>query len=346
MMLSPVDDVAADDALNRLASLNAHLPPSTPLSKEPSVPGRAPLTLSTNNDEFHTEVTKPNALSPNPPNTSLRMDSSSYDALQSPDMEAESSFVSIQATGGRKLSADAVALDKVPTSPRSATKVDENFDPNVVLQETSHFYDDEPEPQAAPTRSSSAKTPLIALLALVVVGLVGYIVVSKSDTSSKPAAVATSSGLNVTSTPAQARIYIDDVDTGKQTPHVFHDIEVGKSVRIRAELPGFEASPTVTAQVAAGSVAEIALELRAIPHIIKINSEPPGAIVYIDGNQAGVTPANLGPYTVSPNLGVNISVQLDGYKPKALQHTWQAGSNSSDVSVELEPLNAAPARRR
>lgn len=207
--------------------------------------------------------------------------------------------------------------------------------------ENSHAWEDDYDAdEGLPTKKSKMPMIIGLIVALLVLGGGAYYFATSNGTDQSAAAVA--SGLRVTSTPAGARIFINDQDSGFLTPRTFTDIAVGESVRIRAELDGYEPSMPITAQVSQGTIGDIALTLHAIPHVLQIASNPSGATVYVDGVEVGTTPMTTQPLTSNGALGVNVSIQMNGYAPQAVQHTWAPGQRNGSLSMTLE---RAPRRR-
>lgn len=214
------------------------------------------------------------------------------------------------------------------------------WDDSAYDQDPAAWEDDYDPNEGLVVKKSKLPLMMGLLLAIAVLGAGAFFYIQNSG--DRQAAAAVASGLRVTSSPEGARIFINDADTGFLTPRTFTDIAVGESVRIRAELEGYEPSMPVTAQIAAGIIGDISLPLYAIPHVLQIQTNPPGATVYIDGQEAGVTPLTSNPFTSSGALGVNISLQLDGYQPQSVQHTWAPGERNGALTLTLE---RAPRRR-
>lgn len=297
--------------------------------------------------DLQTEVTAPNAVLSrynSDVSPSLRVGSDSFDKL------ADEEFADATSSVARRPSARGIEPTPSQARKREPVAIDtESFDPNAIYEESSNFYDDTPRGShydAYDSPPPKKRSPLVPLLILMVLGMAGYIAYNTLGGGEGTVAEATVAGLHVRSTPDRARIFIDDVDTGHTTPHTFADMKVGSSVRVRAMLPGYQDSPSVTAQVSAGALQEVQLELQPLQHSIRVKSTPPGATVYVDGDERGVTPTIVGPLETNPTHGVNISLQLEGYKPQASQHTWKAGESASELSLELEEIAPAGRRRR
>lgn len=94
--------------------------------------------------------------------------------------------------------------------------------------------------------------------------------------------------LTVTTTPAGARVYIDD-QFRDESPVTLDRIDPG-SHRVRVEMPGFDTDTrTVELKQADDRVEEIRLNKNS--GLLEIVTEPPGVRVVVDGKERGVTAA-------------------------------------------------------
>lgn len=94
--------------------------------------------------------------------------------------------------------------------------------------------------------------------------------------------------LKVDSAPSGAKVFVDGKSVGV-TPLAANNIEVGNR-NIRVELPGYVPfEKTIT--VSSGQVTDLASIVFA--GILKVDSEPSGAEVFIDGESGGVSPLTL-----------------------------------------------------
>ncbi len=108
----------------------------------------------------------------------------------------------------------------------------------------------------------------------------------------------------------------------------------GRVHTIVATKPGFEAA-TTELSIAADSGRTVSLELRELFGDVSISSEPENAEVWIDGELADNTPANLSLSAVPHE----IEIRLDGYAIKSQDLTPRAGF-AQTLDFLLEPLNS------
>ncbi len=125
--------------------------------------------------------------------------------------------------------------------------------------------------------------------------------------------------ITVTSTPADAEIFINGIDSGFVTPYTFVGQTVG-DYAVNVTLTGYFPSETQTKAVRRGAETVFDFTLTQIPSdtgSITVNSIPAGAGIFINGIDSGfVTPhtfpnQNIGDYAVN--------VTLAGYIPSETQ---------------------------
>ncbi|KAF5057278.1 PEGA domain protein [anaerobic digester metagenome] len=151
--------------------------------------------------------------------------------------------------------------------------------------------------------------------------------------------------LNITSSPAGARVYLDSVDTGRVTNASFVDIPEGEYV-IRLELPGYEPLERTGIRVQSGHVTTRHFNMTLAKGSCTVLSDVRGARIVIDGNET-LCYANwtfddieVGNHT--------ISLEKDGYDPvsrevviddtnAAVVFLAMSGSGSGEVDVGGEP---------
>jgi hypothetical protein len=92
--------------------------------------------------------------------------------------------------------------------------------------------------------------------------------------------------IRVTSAPSGAVVYIDDEETGSQTPCTLSGIETG-SHALRVGKEGFVEPDEVWISVAANAIAEAAFNLTAETGSIAVSSVPVNASIFLDGNATG-----------------------------------------------------------
>jgi serine/threonine protein kinase len=124
-----------------------------------------------------------------------------------------------------------------------------------------------------------------------------------------PAAPAVGS-IAVDSIPPGARIFLNDIDTGRVTPFLFEEVKPGpKKIGLTLDRHRFW-EETVT--VAAGQRAALKPALALNVGSLAVNSVPPGAEALVDGRPAGRTPLTLP--DLPPDSVHEIVLVLEGYE--------------------------------
>ena len=102
--------------------------------------------------------------------------------------------------------------------------------------------------------------------------------------------------IKVTSEPDGAKIFINGVDTGKQTPYTFNDKPVG-TYEVYVTKTGYVTPATQTKAVVNDKKTEFNFELKRVQPVtgsIKVTSAPAGATIFLDGKNTGkITPDTL-----------------------------------------------------
>ncbi|BFM14906.1 PEGA domain-containing protein [Maricurvus nonylphenolicus] len=136
--------------------------------------------------------------------------------------------------------------------------------------------------------------------------------------------------VSLTSTPAGAELFVDDVSVG--TTPIDAEILEGKH-RLRLKLAGHKAwqhSIKVKAQQNY-SLPEVSL-IKA-DGLVMVRSQPAGASVTVNGSYRGRTPLEL---ALPPGQRVKVTLFKDGYAPKHRQVTALSGEEKQ-LSVNLAP---------
>jgi uncharacterized protein (TIGR02266 family) len=158
--------------------------------------------------------------------------------------------------------------------------------------------------------------------------------------ASKPAGVT----MKVTSEPAGAKIIVDGKDTGKVTPADIEGLDAEKEVEVKLDLPGKKLFSTKVKPTAETPV-EAKLD-KPSSRIVKLTSEPAGAMVSIGGVRVGKTPVD---YKRPLKGKVEVLFRLDGYKDLKKEITgeeaWTREGEDEVLTIPatLEKKEAAPA---
>lgn len=141
----------------------------------------------------------------------------------------------------------------------------------------------------------------------------------------------------VTSRPQGATIVIDGVPSSLTTPAPVLGLRAGQEVSVAVTLPGYDTPLPQLVRVDARQQAQVLLPLEPSEHAIRIDSEPPGAQVFSDGEPVGATPLEYGPVRVDYRDGADFVLRLDGFVDERVAIDWEAGAPSSQARVTLRP---------
>ena len=146
---------------------------------------------------------------------------------------------------------------------------------------------------------------------------------AKAESPKKSAKIAVYGNVSIASAPEGADIYINDIRKGK-TPLVLHDLTAGEyEISIRKD--GFE-THTEPLVVNGSATTEVTAILTQNYGALQIESDPPGAEVYIDGRKSGVTPVTLARIE---NGDHTVKVVRSGYDTWTNQVSIAAGRQST-----------------
>ncbi len=181
---------------------------------------------------------------------------------------------------------------------------------------------------------------IVLLLALI--GLVAY-----------PRFVAEPTGdLQVSTEPAGAIIEVDGAARGSTSggPLLLDGLRAGRAYRISASKEGWN-SDTKIIEPAKGTITRIELTLAPKAVMARIDSDPPGAEVFYDGQKIGVTPFNYDQLPASQEVELTFrrtgyvdskrSVTLPGPGGQlAISHSLAIDSNWGSVRITSDPPGA------
>lgn len=138
-----------------------------------------------------------------------------------------------------------------------------------------------------------------------------------SRTTAMASAPLSTGGLEITHTPADARLYLDGDLVPGSSPRTIENLEPGRH-KLKLEADGYQ-SEARTVTVAAGNTHEITANLEKLASQqarLDVVTSPAGAAITVDGKPRGKSPL-LG-LMLAPDRRYEIIAQLDGYE------TWRA----------------------
>ena len=141
--------------------------------------------------------------------------------------------------------------------------------------------------------------------------------------AARPVRVPTLGELQISSTPFGATVTIDDKsDRDWVTPFAAHMLKPGRHTVVFS-MPNYQ-SQTRQVEVVAGTKLPLYVNLQMAQGFLALNSDPPGAEIYIDGRDSGqVTPSRI-----AVNAGEHrVALRKDGYRPKVTYATVENGES-------------------
>lgn len=144
-------------------------------------------------------------------------------------------------------------------------------------------------------------------------------------------------GLKITSEPPGARVYMNGKRTRHLTPATITGMRAGAEVNVRVKLKGYVQQSKMVV-IADDQMREVHLELpldqqMIPPGSIKVDSNPTGCSVFIDGAYVGTSP--IAAYQVKEGSHT-IRVACENYGEDATSRFVRSGQ-TSNVSFALEP---------
>jgi serine/threonine protein kinase len=142
--------------------------------------------------------------------------------------------------------------------------------------------------------------------------------------------------LQVTSSPAGARLFVDGVEHGL-TPTLVSSIMPGRAVRLEVRGLSGEVLDARELELAEGETRAVELRARPPSGLVRVSSAPPGATVSIDGVAVGVTPMErellVGEHRVN--------VALEGHAAEDDVVRVEQNGDRASLSFALRPLVAS-----
>jgi len=181
---------------------------------------------------------------------------------------------------------------------------------------------------AAQPRPTGARTLLwVVAAAVLAVGVVVATVVFLSPPAAEPCV------LEITSHPPGARVTVGDTPVNGTTPLRVEGLQAGQSYQLEVVLDGFQpwrqqfqASPGVIQQIAI---------LDAVRGTLQIQSNPPGAQIYIDNVYRGSTPLTIPGLEIT--RPITVRAERAGFIPEE-RHLAFSGQTQATTTFDLRPL--------
>lgn len=137
--------------------------------------------------------------------------------------------------------------------------------------------------------------------------------------------------LFIKTNPSGAKIFLDNMDTGKHTPETLQDIQAGDHFIkvVKGKYIG-----TKSVKVKANDLVSVSINLRTATGSIKVYSDPPEASIFIDGKWYGTTPKIIKDLSVGEHM---IRLTHDDYEDY-VQKVQVKYNQFTGVDVKLKLL--------
>lgn len=145
----------------------------------------------------------------------------------------------------------------------------------------------------------------------------------------------------LTSSPLGARVVIGGIETGAVTPTTLVGTSIAEIKTLTVRREGFETPPVGTGDITGTAPLSLLFTLKPLPHTIRVESNPPGATVTVNGTPCGSTPTVCMPIYVNPADGATLEFRRDGFSAAFIPHSWEPGLSQSTVTQTLVPLRPA-----
>lgn len=156
--------------------------------------------------------------------------------------------------------------------------------------------------------------------------------------------------VNVFSTPAGARIFLDGKDTDMVTPSILENLTIGKNYRIKLVKDRYS---DFEQEVNIASVEPVTVDatLEEATGVLEINSEPAGAEIFVNNQPANATtPATLRGLPLNQDLKITFvkpeykdleqTITLTSNKPQTMTGKLAKAAELGSIMVESTPAGA------
>ncbi len=139
-------------------------------------------------------------------------------------------------------------------------------------------------------------------------------------------------------------VLLDGQSLGNRSPIIRDDVRLGPhSLVVRA--PGYKEQTFAVNVESAGTAYHVPVNFgRPISESsgeIEVASEPPGALVIVDGKELGLTPLSI--KDRDTQKAATVTVSKEGYERQTVTSTFEPGKNKTRVTVTLKPVDPSKA---
>ena len=139
--------------------------------------------------------------------------------------------------------------------------------------------------------------------------------------------------LSIVSHPGGAEIFVDGHDKGVKTPNMIKGVTAGAHT-ITLKKPGYK-SATVKVEVNAGKTVSVDVSLQKATYVLKVNSTPQGAEIFVNGKDTGFKT----PHDFALSFGqFTVELKKDGYETYVERISLQGNKTISAVLKKIIPV--------
>jgi len=189
------------------------------------------------------------------------------------------------------------------------------------------------------SRPTSWTGPIVAAsIVAIALGVAIALVAGGTDDDVSRGTLPRTASLTVTSDPAGARVFVDGVEHGS-TPAQVTTLMPGRAVRLEVRDPTGRVLDAQEISLGEGEHRDVALRATPPSGRVRVSSEPTGAMVSIDGREAGTTPLD-----VEVPIGEHrVRVTLSGHAEENDTVRVERAGDRATLSFSLRPERARPA---
>lgn len=152
---------------------------------------------------------------------------------------------------------------------------------------------------------------------------------------------ASASTVNAKSDPSGSELFVDGVSMGT-TPVHLTSLTPGSEVQLEFRKPGYVSKSQLLKVPAGGSQADLSVGLSLSPKfaMLRMESDPPGADIYLNGQLLTGQQTPLTEHLVPSGTNHQVEFRMPGFQPAEVNVQLAAGQQSGIASVTLEPGGA------
>jgi hypothetical protein len=142
------------------------------------------------------------------------------------------------------------------------------------------------------------------------------------------------SAIEIVSSPEGAIVSVDGEKLGEKTPTRFDHAEAGRTYLIAVDLDRHQRWEREASVPVEGGEIKLIARLELLRVTLKVQSDPPGAEVFVNGKSMGRTPVELP--GLDPATTKVIELRKKGYRPVRRTLEWKKDEQEKPLSFNLK----------